>query len=229
MLKLYPQDFRSNFGAEMQAVFTERLANRLGFGSSIQVFLHEMCDWPGALLQQYRYRHIWVLSATGSLTRESDRLEARLRRESYRRQFFSLLKAALFITLFITAVFVHGYLFTVYIIHQSVQEFGIYSTLDEAIQSSDEQYERYYQNVKSVSIIIKRPIKAEYDFIWEVDANVNAERRVDDSPIDPRHKTGTIYYVHTKGGWVPYVKETWIEVGFLPYWMKFFHLYGEGI
>lgn len=55
---------------------------------------------------------------------------------------------------------------------------------------------------------------------------VFSERLADGSPINPRHTTGTIYYIHTKDGWVPYVKEFWIKTGFLTHWMKVFNLSG---
>jgi len=228
MLRLYPQDFRVNFGAEMQAVFTKRLVDRSGFGPSIQVFLLELQDLPGALLQQYRQQPVWALSAAGSLPSESGQLEARLRHKSHRGQFFCLLKAALFVVLFVIAVYIHGYLFTAHLIHQSVQEFGTYPTLDEAIQSLDQHYEQYYRNIESISISTQGPIKAEYDFIWELRIDVFAESLADGRSINQPSMT-KIYYIHTKDGWVPYENEIWVEVGFLPHWIKFYHLYGEGV
>ena len=73
MLRLYPQHFRVIYRAEMQAVFSKRLAECSGAGSSIiWIILREMRDLPGAVLLQYRLQPVWALSATHSTPTESD-------------------------------------------------------------------------------------------------------------------------------------------------------------
>lgn len=228
-LNLYPRPFRMEFGDEMRMVLRAAIEAAASDGRK-QVFrlcLREVADLPGALLQQYRQRSVWALSAAGSFPNESARLEARFRREFYRRQAFKALKAALLVVLFIAAVPVHGYLYTVYTIHQRAQEVGIYPSLDEAIQANIEEYDQYYRNFTFDGFTKGQE---RVDFIWYVIIRGHADSLADGTPINPRHKNrveGGTFYVHTKDGWVRYGENFWIAFGFLADWMKFYHLYGE--
>ncbi|MCP4418456.1 MAG: hypothetical protein GY805_17700, partial [Chloroflexi bacterium] len=53
-LRLYPPDFRDEFGGEMTAVFAKavREAAEQGWLSLTAVFLREIRDWPGSVLQE---------------------------------------------------------------------------------------------------------------------------------------------------------------------------------
>lgn len=45
LLRLYPRQFRAEFGAEMQSVFHEAIYHKSGRRSMLQ-FLRELCDLP---------------------------------------------------------------------------------------------------------------------------------------------------------------------------------------
>ena len=168
------------------------------------------------------------MSPSNALGSKSDRLERSLRLESYCRLFYNLLKAALIVIVIIGLVYIHGYLFTIFTLHQSRQEYGIYPTLEQALQSINEPYDRYFIGLQSVSIAYQAPINENCPFIWEVRTNnVTAQSLADGSPITARNRVGKIYYIHIRDGWIPYIKDTWIEIGFLPHWMRVYHLYGE--
>ena len=52
LLHLYPRQFHTDFGAEMQSVFAEAVTNKSGYNSTLQ-FLRELGDLPGSLLSVY--------------------------------------------------------------------------------------------------------------------------------------------------------------------------------
>jgi hypothetical protein len=58
LLNLYPADFRTEFGAEMQAVFEQAITNRVGFGAIAAYCLRELRDLPASLLQNYWFSQI---------------------------------------------------------------------------------------------------------------------------------------------------------------------------
>jgi len=58
LLNLYPADFRTEFGAEMQAVFEQAITNRGGFGAIAAYCLRELRDLPASLLQNYWFSQI---------------------------------------------------------------------------------------------------------------------------------------------------------------------------
>ena len=51
LIGLYPASFRSDFGEEMQAVFSEALASQKGAWQRAVFFSKEVCDLPGAVLR----------------------------------------------------------------------------------------------------------------------------------------------------------------------------------
>lgn len=59
MLRAYPSAFRAEHADEMRAVFAERLGAAAGRRARWAVMLHELRDWPGAVLRQHR--RSWAL------------------------------------------------------------------------------------------------------------------------------------------------------------------------
>lgn len=55
LIRLYPQPYREEFGAEMEAVVAERLSDAAthGSGSLLYAAWHELRDWPGHCLRAY--------------------------------------------------------------------------------------------------------------------------------------------------------------------------------
>ena len=53
ILRLYPKEFRINFGGEMRAVFMQTVEVRTGTGKSLRFVLRELRDLPGSLLRQH--------------------------------------------------------------------------------------------------------------------------------------------------------------------------------
>jgi hypothetical protein len=55
LLRLYPRGFRAEFGEEMQAIFSDAVAEaaRGGVGPLVRVCLREFRDLPGALIREY--------------------------------------------------------------------------------------------------------------------------------------------------------------------------------
>ena len=53
LLRLYPHRFRAKFGKEMQSVFEEAAATPTGQGLKFSLFLRELRDLPGSLLNAY--------------------------------------------------------------------------------------------------------------------------------------------------------------------------------
>ncbi|HNB50724.1 MAG TPA: hypothetical protein PK530_02210 [Anaerolineales bacterium] len=55
LLKGYPAAFRGEYGAEMQATFAEALetTSLAGRGARFGLLLHELAEWPGALLREH--------------------------------------------------------------------------------------------------------------------------------------------------------------------------------
>ena len=53
LLCLYPRQFRANFGEEMQAVFEEAITTQQDWKGEAYLFLRELCDLPGSLLNAY--------------------------------------------------------------------------------------------------------------------------------------------------------------------------------
>ncbi len=228
LLAVYPAAFRAAFGAEMEEVFAERLAENAGRRATAAIFLRELGHLPGAAARLYWQRPVWVLSAAGALPDDPAALEASLRRAYYRRLFLKLLKAALVIALLTLVVYLHGYLYTVYSLRQSAQEFGVYPTLDESMQAGIAQCGQYYRNF-SFDGFSKGQENTE--FIWYAVIRGHADSLADGSPINPRHKNSVgcgFFIVHTKDGWVRYNENLWIEIGGLAGWMEFYHLHGEG-
>jgi hypothetical protein len=53
LLHLYPRRFRAEFGEEMMAVFEETLSSSSSLHTGISIFLHELRDLPGNLIDVY--------------------------------------------------------------------------------------------------------------------------------------------------------------------------------
>lgn len=53
LIKFYPASFRSEFGEEMQDVFSQALSSRKNIRQRAALFLKEVFDLPGALLRQH--------------------------------------------------------------------------------------------------------------------------------------------------------------------------------
>ena len=52
-LRLYPREFRADFGDEMRVVFRQAIQAHAGTGQAPSVFLRELEDLPGSLLRQH--------------------------------------------------------------------------------------------------------------------------------------------------------------------------------
>jgi hypothetical protein len=52
-LRLYPREFRADFGDEMRAVFAQAIEAPAGTGQTLGFFLRELEDLPGSLLRQH--------------------------------------------------------------------------------------------------------------------------------------------------------------------------------
>jgi hypothetical protein len=227
LLAIYPAAFRATFGAEMEGVFAETLAEKSGLRAATGLLWREFCHLPGAALQLYWRQPVWALSAAGALPDDPSILEISLRRAYYRRLFLKLLKAALFIGLLTLAVYLHGYLYTTYTLRQNAQEFGVYPTLDEAIEASIEQFGQYYRNFRFDGF---SKGQENTEFIWYAVVRGHADSLADGSPLNPRHNNrveGGFFVVHTKDGWVRYNENLWIEIGCLAGWMDVYRLYGK--
>lgn len=68
-LRLYPREFRADFGEEMRAVFTQTIEVHAGTGQALGFFLRELCDLPGSLLEAYATD--WLLGRSISMNEES--------------------------------------------------------------------------------------------------------------------------------------------------------------
>jgi hypothetical protein len=68
LLCLYPRQFRVNFGEEMQAVFEEAIATQQGWRGKAYLFLNELRDFPGSLLNAYLSH--WLQGGTPSMNEE---------------------------------------------------------------------------------------------------------------------------------------------------------------
>ncbi len=53
VLRLYPREFRADFGDEMRAVFLQAVQAHAGTGKALTFFLSELKDLPGSLLRQH--------------------------------------------------------------------------------------------------------------------------------------------------------------------------------
>lgn len=53
VLRLYPKEFRVDFGDEMSTVFLQAIAAHAGTGQALSFFLRELKDLPGSLLRQH--------------------------------------------------------------------------------------------------------------------------------------------------------------------------------
>ena len=53
VLRLYPKEFRVDFGDEMTAVFMQAIEDRNGTCKALRSFLRELKDLPGSLLRQH--------------------------------------------------------------------------------------------------------------------------------------------------------------------------------
>ena len=52
-LKLYPREFRAEFGDEMSAVFTQAIEAHAGTGKTLRYFLRELKAMPGSVMRQH--------------------------------------------------------------------------------------------------------------------------------------------------------------------------------
>ena len=53
ILRLYPKEFRVNFGGEMTAVFMQAVESSAGTSKALRFFLRELKDLPSSLIRQH--------------------------------------------------------------------------------------------------------------------------------------------------------------------------------
>jgi hypothetical protein len=144
-----------------------------------------------------------------------------------KRKMFRNLTALFIVLIIIAAIPLQGYLYSTYKLKRYEKLFGVYPSLEEAIDSTGATSDHEIQGRVSPALDSQPPNGAGNPYIWYVYTLADTQRFANGNSLAADGSQSGVFYVHVKDGWVQYPQDAWISIGGLEFWMGVYHLYGE--